>query len=79
MHGPIILGFVGAAIVLFAMVLNLCIVRADSPRYKLDQIDTYDGGAEVKLMVQDLGRINVLLMLGAALQFAALMWQSFSS
>lgn len=70
------LGIVGAAVVFAATVVNFLIVRADSPRYKLDLLNTYDGGAEVKRMVQDQGRITAALMLGAALQPAAIVWQA---
>ena len=35
------LGIVGAAVVFAATVVNFLIVRADSPRYKLDLLNTY--------------------------------------
>lgn len=70
------LGIVGAAVVFVATVVNFIVVRADSPRYKLNLLNTYSGGAEVKRMVQDQGRITAALMLGAALQLAAIIWQA---
>jgi hypothetical protein len=78
MEGPLVLGIIGAALVFAAALVSLAVVRADSPRYKLDLLDTWDGGAQVKRMVQDIGRINAVIMLGAALQLAAILWQATS-
>jgi hypothetical protein len=75
-RGPLVLGVVGAALVFLAVLVNLIVVRADNPRYKLNLLDTFNGGAEVKRLVRDMGRINILIVFGAAIQLAAVVWQA---
>jgi len=76
MSGPLVLGVIGAGFVFISALLNVLIVRADSPRYKLDLLNTYDQGAEVKKMVRDVSRINCLVAVGASMQLAAVIWQA---
>ena len=78
-NGPLILGSLGAAVVLVAALVHVLVVRADSPRYKLELSNTYDGGTDFKRLVRDLSLINVILVFGASLQLAALLWQATSS
>jgi hypothetical protein len=78
MTGPLVLGVLGAVVVLAAALINSFVVRADSPRYKLHLLNTYNQGADVKKMVQDMSRINRFVVLGASLQLAAIIWQASS-
>jgi hypothetical protein len=75
MKGPLILGSVGAAFVLVAALVHMLVVRADSPRYKLELSNAYDGGTDFKRLVRDLSLINAIALFGASLQVAALLWQ----
>lgn len=79
MTGLLYVGIIGTAIVLVAALVNLVVVRADSPRYRLESVGTYNGGAEVKKLVKDPSRINSLLVFGASLQLVAVIWQAASS
>lgn len=79
MSGPLILGSVGAGIILVAALANLLLVQAKSPRYHLELSNAYDGGTDFVRLVRDLSLINGILIVGASVQLVALIWQATSS
>jgi len=79
MSGPLILGSVGADIILIAALTNLLLVQAKSPRYHLELTNTFDGGTDFVRLVRDLSLINGILIVGASVQLVALIWQATSS
>ena len=79
MNGPLILGSIGAGLVLLSALTNLLLVRAKSPRYHLELSNAYDGGTDFVRLVRDLSLINGVLVVGASVQLIALIWQATSS
>jgi hypothetical protein len=85
MTGPLVLGIVGAAIVVLALVLQFTRIHPDRPEYQVGASTTTPTTLDrtvippqpgLRRMVIDQGRFTLLAAVGSAFQLVALVWQA---
>lgn len=76
MEGPLLLGIVGAVIVVASVAINWVLITPDRPRYGLDKENAFNGGTNIRQLIADWSRLTGVALVGSVFQLVAVIWQA---